>query len=303
MRNNRSATSKKLLGLSLCMTAALSSSGWVSAQNPPSTLAQHRPAIAPLPIVKTLRVYVLDCGQLIYNHPESYNLTREEVVDTNMPVTCYLVMHPKGVLLFDTGLSDQLIGRPVYENAIDGYGQIVTKTLLSQLADIGVAPSDINYLALSHSHFDHVGNISEFPNATWLTSNAEQDFMFTAQATPENAASFASLKHNPQQLFKGDHDVFGDDSVILKQTPGHTPGHQSLYVKLKQYGGVLISGDLYHYPEERTKNRMPDKEKHVGTPESRQAMEDFLKQTHSQLWIGHSTEFVRNALKSPAWYD
>lgn len=198
MKNNRGAPTNKLLALSLCMTAALSSSGWVCAQTPASSSAQHRPAMAPLPIVKTLRVYVLDCGQLIYNHPESYNLTREEVVDTNMPVTCYLVMHPKGVLLFDTGLSDRLIGRPVYENAIDGYGQIVTKTLLSQLADIGVAPSDINYLALSHSHFDHVGNISEFPSATWLTSKAEQDFMLTAQATAENAASFASLKHNPQ---------------------------------------------------------------------------------------------------------
>ncbi|ROM82810.1 hypothetical protein BK654_01285 [Pseudomonas brassicacearum] len=159
-----------------------------------------------------------------------------------MPVTCYLVMHPRGVLLFDTGLSDRLIGRPVYENAIDGYGQIVTKTLLSQLADIGVAPSDINYLALSHSHFDHVGNISELPSATCA------DFQSRAGLhvhCPDHLGKRGVFRLTPpQQLFKGDHDVFGDGSVILKQTPGHTPGHQSLYVKLKQYGGVLISGDL-----------------------------------------------------------
>lgn len=289
--------------LGLCLAMVLSYGEWVSAQTQPLDQAAPRPLIAPLPIVKNLRVYVMDCGTLINNRPEYYNLTRDEVYDTNMPVTCYLVMHPKGALLFDAGLPDRLVGRPVYENPISNYGQIVNKTLLGQLADIGVAPSDLKYLALSHSHTDHIGNVGDFTAATWLTPKAEYDYMYDSPVAPAKARSFASLKQNPLQLFSGDHDVFGDGTVILKQTPGHSPGHQSLYLKLKQTGGVVLSGDIYHHPEERTKNRMPDKEKSTGTPESRKELEDFLKATHSQLWIGHSTQFMRNALKAPAWYE
>lgn len=265
--------------------------------------AETKPALAPKVTVSTPRIYVLDCGQLVFNKPEAYNLTREEVIDTNMPVTCYLVVHPKGILLYDTGLSDKLVGRPLYENVVHGYGQIVNKTLIGQLADIGIAPSDINYLALSHSHFDHVGNVNEFTKATWLTPKTERDAIFKSDTKPENYDELATLQNNPQEIFDGDHDVFGDGEVVLKQTPGHTTGHQSLYVNLKKTGGVVLSGDLYHYPEERTKNRMPDKEMHAGTPESRRRMEDFLRESHSQLWIGHSTEFYKNALKSPAWYE
>ncbi|MDB5740348.1 MAG: metallo-beta-lactamase superfamily protein, partial [Alphaproteobacteria bacterium] len=113
----------------------------------------------------------------------------------------------------------------------------------------------------------------------------------------------AALANARTQFVSGDHDVFGDGSVILKSTPGHTPGHQSLYVKLAHAGGVVITGDLYHYPEERTLNRMPPRELKTGTPASRAAIETFLQGSHSQLWIGHSTAFFRDARKSPAWYD
>lgn len=292
--------------LAIALTALASIFGGpleVRAETITSQVVQNRPNIAPLPKVMSTRVYVLDCGQLIYNHPESYNLTRDEVADTNMPVTCYLVINPKGILLFDTGLSEKLIGRPVYENSIDGYGQIVTKTLRGQLLDIGVTPQDINFIAISHSHFDHVGNVNDFSSSTWLTNKAEFDFMFKTQPRAADFDEFSALEHSKKTVYEGDYDVFGDGNVVLKQTPGHTPGHQSLYLKLKNSGGVVISGDLYHYDEERTKNQMPTKELKSGTPESRKAMEDFLKQTNSKLWIGHSTSFVRDVMKSPAWYE
>ena len=97
--------------------------------------------------------------------------------------------------------------------------------------------------------------------------------------------------------------MFGDGTVILKFTPGHTPGHQSLYVKLVHTGGVVIAGDLYHYAEERTLHRMPKEEETTGTPASRDMIERFLKEKNAQLWIGHSTVFFKNAIKSPGWYD
>lgn len=97
--------------------------------------------------------------------------------------------------------------------------------------------------------------------------------------------------------------MFGDGTVILKYTPGHTPGHQSLYVKLAKTGGVLIAGDLYHYAEERTLHRMPPEEQKTATPASRAMIEQFLTAQKAQLWIGHSTAFFKNAIKSPGWYE
>lgn len=261
------------------------------------------PGIAPLPHVTSPRLYVIDCGTLTYNRPEDYSLTREEVADTNMAVPCFLVIHPKGILLFDTGLSDRLVGRPLWENVDGGYGQIKFTTLKGELADIGVAPADITYLALSHSHFDHVGNANDFAGAIWLTQKAEYDFMFGPKADRTYLPLYSGLEHARKVVFEGDHDVFGDGSVVLLFTPGHTPGHQSLYVKLARTGGVVLSGDLYHYAEERTLKRMPPEEKPLGTPASRARIEKFLEDKHAQLWIGHSTAFMRNALKSPAWYD
>src|SRR5262249_49103585 len=110
--------------------------------------------LAPVPTVSSPRLYVFDCGTLIYNKPEGYSLKRDEVKDSNMGVTCYLVVHPKGMLLYDTGLNDRLVGRPLYENVLEGYGQIKFNTLSGQLADIGVTPRNIDYLVLSHYHWD-----------------------------------------------------------------------------------------------------------------------------------------------------
>jgi N-acyl homoserine lactone hydrolase len=288
-----------LLALALtCATAAPA-----SAADPPAAGAQRPPGLTPLPKVSSPRLYVIDCGTLVYNRPEDYNLTREEVADTNMAVPCFLVIHPKGILLFDTGLSDRLVGRPLWENVDGGYGQIKFNTLRGQLADIGVTPADITYLAISHSHFDHVGNASDYAGSIWLAQKAELDFMFGANADPAYVPLYSALAHARKEVFEGDHDVFGDDTVILKFTPGHTPGHQSLYVKLTKAGGVVLSGDLYHYAEERPLHRMPKEEERTATASSRETIEHFLKEKNAQLWIGHSTTFFKNAIKSPGWYD
>ena len=270
----------------------------------PSGAQNARPrGMAPLPVVTSVRLYVLDCGTLIYNRPEDYGLTREEVANSNMSVSCFLVIHPKGILLFDTGLSDRLVGRPIYENIIGGYGQLKLNTLRGQLADIGVTPDKITYLALSHSHYDHVGNANDYAGSTWLARRAEYDVMFRPGSNSNLARDYSALAQSTTKFIDGDYDVFGDGSVVLKPTPGHTPGHQSLYVRLANTGGVVIAGDLYHYPEERTLGRMPAREQNTQTPASRAAIEKFLQETHSQLWIGHSIAFFRDARKSPAWYD
>jgi glyoxylase-like metal-dependent hydrolase (beta-lactamase superfamily II) len=266
--------------------------------------AAYAAEFAPPPKVTAPRLYVFDCGTLVYNKPEDYNLTRDEVKDSNMGVTCYLVVHPKGMLLYDTGLNDRLVGRPLYENVLEGYGQIKFNTLSGQLADIGVAAADITYLVLSHYHWDHIGNAADFAGSTWLVYKGDRDQMFGKEArTYSWFGDYAALEHSKTVELGGDHDVFGDGTVVVIATPGHTEGHCSLLVRLKNTGPVLLSGDLYHYPEERTRRRMPDEEKTSGTVESRQKVEDLLRRTGAQLWIGHSMEFFRTVRKSPSWYD
>ena len=270
-----------------------------------SAAAQPAPpsGLPPLPHLTEPRLYVLDCGTIISHEPERFGLKREDVPDPDFSDPCFLVMHPKGMLLFDTGLTDAQVGRPIYENKSGYEGLLKTTTLKGELANIGVTPAMITYLAISHSHWDHVGNANAFAGSTWLARKAEYDFMFAPTVTAEARKNYAALAQGRIQTIEGDHDVFGDGSVVLLSTPGHSPGHQSLYVKLAHTGGVVISGDLYHYSAERTLNRVPPREQSLETPASRKRIEDFLQRTHSQLWIGHAIDWYQGAVKAPGWYD
>ena len=250
--------------------------------------------------LRSPRLYVLDCGTIRSDSAEDYGLARNEVADTNMADPCFLVVHRRGVLLFDTGLPDRLAGHPM---VLEGYGLEVTTPLRAQLEAIGVHPGDVTHLALSHSHFDHIGNAPDFAGATWIVQKAELDAVFGKDAREAPPPELQALTTARKQVIQGDHDVFGDGTVVLLFTPGHTPGHQSLYVKLARTGGVVISGDLYHHDEERTLDRMPADERTKATPASRRMIETVLARKHAQLWIGHSASFFRNAVKAPRWYD
>ena len=259
--------------------------------------------LPPLPKLTSPRLYVLDCGTIISHEPERFGLTRQDVSDPDFSDPCFLVMHPKGILLFDTGLTDAQVGRPIYENKSGYEGLLKTTTLKGELANIGITSAMITYLAISHSHWDHVGNGNDYAGSTWLARKAEYEVMFGPNANAAAKKNYAMLANAKIQYIDGDHDVFGDGSVVLLSTPGQTPGHQSLYEKLTNTGGVVVSGDLYHYPAERVQGKMPTREYTSGTPQSRKKIDEFLSRTHSQLWIGHSIDWYRDAVKAPGWYD
>jgi glyoxylase-like metal-dependent hydrolase (beta-lactamase superfamily II) len=261
---------------------------------------------------KSPRLYVFDCGTL-EGDPARFNLKREEMVTSDMSVACYLVVHANGALIWDTGAVPDIEvksenQRTRYHIALTNSERYVTlaESLKRQLAETGYAPGDITYLALSHYHYDHTANTNQFASATWLVRQIERDAMF-AKKPPDliQRASFNALRNSKTVIIKtDDHDVFGDGSVVIKWAPGHTPGHQMLFVKLAMTGPVLLSGDLYHYPEERTLDRVPTFDVDpVQTRRTRTAIDAFLKKSRAQLWIQH--DFKANAAlkKGPAFYD
>jgi N-acyl homoserine lactone hydrolase len=257
------------------------------------------------PPPKSLRLYVLDCATLDIPDTSPYGFKKEELASAKMSAPCFLVAHPKGTLMWDTGPVPDSNFKPGGGPATMRYAT-ATKPLTARLAEIGYAPSDITYLALSHFHWDHVGDANLFAGATWLTPKAERDIMFSDPPSPRTEpANFSALK-NSKTIFitTPDYDVFGDKTVIIKAAPGHSPGHQVLFLQLKKTGAVVISGDLYHYPEERKLNKIPTTEFNGDqTVASRTTIEAFLKQTHAQLWIQHDAIGNAKLKKSPAFYE
>lgn len=253
----------------------------------------------------SLRLYVFDCGVIKGLGVNMFGFKEGEVPPRDFVVPCYLVVHPKGTLMWDVGvIPDSAFpagGGPVTQGI-----STATKTLTSQLAEIGYKPSDITYLSLSHYHSDHTANAKAFAGSTWLVSQVERDAMFAEKATGiMQQDSFKALKDSKTVIIKTpEYDVFGDGSVIIKSAPGHTPGHQVLFLKLAHTGPLLVAGDLYHYPEEGTMNRFPtfeyNKEESAA---SRAAIAEFVKKTGAQMWIEHDAATFARLKKSPAYYD
>ena len=250
---------------------------------------------------KSLRMYVFDCATLKDRDPATYGLTRQQVESVDMSDPCFLIAHPRGTLLWETGLNDAVYNRP------EGGGakhDKINKSLKSQLAAIGYQPKDITYLAISHLHADHSGNANDYAGSTWIAQKAERDYMFS-QGLPANIHpdEYAALKNSKTNVITGDHDVFGDGSVMLILTPGHTPGHQSLLVKLPKTGAVVLTGDLYHFPGERKFGTMPEGEKAKETPASRAKLDTVIQKNKAQLWIQHDIIGNAKLKKSPAYYE
>jgi N-acyl homoserine lactone hydrolase len=265
------------------------------------TAQTHKPPRPP----KSLRLYIFDCGVIHTTNGDSYSLKKEEMASTEMSIPCILIAHPKGTLMWDNGdIPDRLFPADGSRATLGVVTQ--DKPLLPQLAAAGYAPSDITYLSMSHYHGDHVANANSFASATWLVRRVERDRMFSSEPIVRSPLeNYSELKNSKTILLeKDEYDVFGDGTVIIKSTPGHTPGHNVLFLKLKKTGPIVLSGDLYHYPEERTLHRLPVAEfNKEQTAASRAELEVFLKKTGAQLWIEHDIVGNRKLKKAPEFYE
>ena len=199
----------------------------------------------------------------------------------------YVISHPKGNLMWDAGLPEQLVTPEPFDEPSGVFRIQRPDSLVNQLKTIDLKIEDFKYFAMSHSHFDHTGHANYMKDAKWLVQENEYNFNLSDTLKTKNAA-LTSLKNI--QKINGDYDVFGDGTVVIKYMPGHTIGHQVLYVEVDGLEKpVLLTGDLYHFEENRTNKGVPSFNYNVEqTLESIDKFEAFAKEKNAEVIIQHS---------------
>ncbi|MDR3417453.1 MAG: N-acyl homoserine lactonase family protein [Nevskia sp.] len=254
--------------------------------------------------VKQVRLYALDCGRVQLKDMAMFSDTGEyDGKPGTLVDPCYLIRHPKGNLLWDTGLGDKLAdNKGGVENS--GVHTWVDVRLPDQLKQIGLTPADIGFLAFSHFHFDHTGNANEFPGATWIINKAELDWALSKPGPFVDVDTLSAYKTAKTQMIDTDYDVFGDGSVRILRTPGHTPGHQSLQLRLSKAGTVILSGDLYHLRENFRYRRVPPfNVERADTLASIDRVNTILKNTKGRLVVQHDPIDFKALPKFPKYLD
>lgn len=199
----------------------------------------------------------------------------------------YVISHPKGNLMWDAGLPEQLVIPEPYNEPSGVYRIQRPDSLANQLKSIGFTIDDFKYFAMSHSHFDHTGHANYLKDATLLIQENEYNANLADTLQQKNAAMTALT--NVKKI-NGDYDVFGDGTVVIKYMPGHTIGHQVLYVEVAGLEKpVLLTGDLYHFEENRENKGVPSFNYDVKqTLESMDKFEAFAKEKNATVIIQHS---------------
>lgn len=246
--------------------------------------------------IKEVRLYTLDCGHAEMVDMAPFSDTGEyDGKSGGLAVPCFLIRHPKGTLLWDTGLNDKFIGDGVYRQV----------TLAEQLKKLGLELSDVTYVAFSHFHADHTGNANLFGSSTWIINKAELNWALS-NPTPfgVDTTTFSDYKTAKTEMIGGDHDVFGDGSVRILKAPGHTPGHGVLEIQLKKSGTIILCGDLYHLRENREYRRIPIfNYSRAETLASMDRIEKIIINTKARLVIQHDPADFEAMPKFPAYLD
>jgi glyoxylase-like metal-dependent hydrolase (beta-lactamase superfamily II) len=252
--------------------------------------------------VTDIRIYALDCGHLEFKNQGFFSDTGEyDGKSAAIAVPCFLIRHPKGNLMWDTGLSPDFAKRPNSDGVTGALDVAVDK----QLQQIGLKPADVQYLAFSHMHIDHTGNANLFTAARWIVNKTELAWVLGgASGSPVDLATFSGYKTARTLMIDGDYDVFGDGSVRILKTPGHTPGHQVLVLKLKTAGTVILAGDLYHFRADRAQRLIPlFNTNRADTLASFDRVERIARNTKARLIIQHDPEDFKSLPKFPAYLN
>ena len=268
---------------------------------------REEPASAPAaeePVAEeSLKLYVFECGRLRFDTVERFSIADDETDVRELIVPCYVVDHPGGTLLWDGGLPSTVAETEGWSDN----NQRLDRTFAEQLAEyeLGVDLGSFDYVAFSHIHFDHVGVAGELTGGTWLVQQGDLDAAFPEGPGVEAAEPLLDNMRNLERMvLDGDHDVFGDGRVRIISAPGHTPGHQVLFLDLAEVGPLVLSGDLYHFRLSREERRVPtfnfDAEM---TLESMEKVESFVAERNATFWIEHDLALFETLRTAPAFYE
>lgn len=262
------------------------------------------------PTVKRLRMYIFDLGNIPIDQGTMFDPPIQVAKGGCCIVVGHLIVHPKGTLIWDTGTvpdGDIGSGKP-------GADRYTGKPFRAKLAEIGYRPEDIRYVAFSHYHFDHTANGNMFKNSTWLVQDLERAAMIDQMEGRRVPGGALPIPSSYNELMKSktiaianmeEYDVFGDGSVVIMAAYGHTAGQQVLVVNLPKMGKVMLSGDLYHFREEREQQILPATLEH-NKENSRQArlkLEAWARKNKVPVWIEHDTRLYATQKKAPAYLE
>jgi glyoxylase-like metal-dependent hydrolase (beta-lactamase superfamily II) len=259
----------------------------------------------------TEKLFRLDCGRSVANDESVWTPGQNAGRSIEFSSTCWLMKHGSEWLLWDTGVPESAHDDPRGWSTIPSLIVYhLDRTLTDQLAEIGLKPRDITRVAISHTHGDHIGNMGLFPNAAVLMQQIEYSWIHSPNGPNDNVNQLMALARallgtpNNLQLIDGDVDVFGDGSVTLVSTPGHTPGHQSLLVRLKNSGFIILSGDVVHSEDNFRRNIVPSL--NTNKAESVASMEkirQMIATYKAALFINHDKKQTDRLKLLPAFYD
>jgi len=253
-----------------------------------------------------IKLYAMECGHVSFTDLKDFSSNGEyNGRKAELPVPCYLIRHPKGDLVWDAGVPDALNAEK------DGltmgvFTATMPVTMASQFEQLGLKPSDVKYFALSHSHFDHVGNAYQFADVPLLIRKEEHEWMYGAgqEVGAVDPRLVDPLRDAETIFITGEYDVFGDGSVTIIPTPGHPPGHNGLLVKLAKTGPVMLSGDLFHLRESREKQIIPAiNSDQQQTFASMTEFEERAKAEGARVIIQHDPEDWAETPKFPKYLD
>ena len=261
-------------------------------------LALVSPVLAQAPKTGVEKLYIMNCGE--GSAPDQSRWSTGVNVGKPLDVSdnCYLIKHAQGWFLWDTGIIDAIADRAGGQPGENGgISWKRPKKLAAQIEELGLKPSDVKFMAVSHTHPDHVGNVELFPQTMLFVQKAEYDWPL-----PLNLGRFKP--EHPVTKLEGDQDVFGDGSIVLISTPGHTPGHQSLLVKLPKTGALVLSGDAVHFGDNWDNRRVPSFNFDVAkSAASLKRIEEVLAKEKATLWINHDKAQSATLKYSPAFYE
>lgn len=251
-----------------------------------------------------LKLYVFDCGRLNFDSVEAFGVSDDETAVRDLVVPCYVIEHEKGRLLWEGGLASSVKEAGGWKEMLGGWRMRLDRTFAEQIAAIGLSMRDFDYASFSHFHLDHVGVANELEGTTLIIQRAEYENAFADSVTTPGFEPSLYDRFGASNTFviDGEYEVFGDASVRLIPAPGHTAGHQVLYLDLARTGPVVLSGDLHILRAGREGKRVPPiSADSAKAAESIDRIEAFLDSSGAELWIGHDVARFDQLLKPPEY--